>query len=376
MVQWRRSMVAYVRSGGGIRSAARRFGCGTATVYLWVERAFGRRLDKVVWADRPAGPQRQAKRTPRKLERRIVRLRQQLRRCDSLGYIGAVALRRRLREEKLADVPSVRTINRILRRWGVLPQKRQRRPAPPPGWYLPVLTQGKAELDQIDFVEGLCVRSRGEVEVLTSISLWGKLAAAWPGNAGWHIPQMRPALQAHWQQLGAPNFLQMDNDTRFIGSPRAPGRLGRTVRFCLAAGVVPVFAPPRETGFQASIESFNGLWQTKVWRRFRHPDLRNLQRRSTAFITAHRAYRQRATESAPTRQATMRPADTVIFLRRSDARGRVAVLGRTVKVGLAWSHRLVRCELIVSKNIVRCYALRRREPKDQPLLCSRPFILL
>jgi hypothetical protein len=303
-------------------------------------------------------------------------LRQQLHRRDPLGYIGALAIRRRLLEEKLVDVPSARTINRILRRWGVLPQKRQRRPAPPPGWYLPILARGKAELDQIDFVEGLCLRSRGEIEVLTSISLWGKLAAAWPGKACWHIPQMLPALEAHWQQCGAPNFLQMDNDTRFIGSPRAPGRLGRTARFCLKAGVVPVFAPPRETGFQASIESFNGLWQTKVWRRFRHPNLRKLQGRSADFISAHRAYRVRATEGAPTRNAIMRHADTVIFLRRSDAQGRVSVLGRTVKVGLAWSHRLVRCELIVSKNIVNCYALRRREPKYQPLLCSRTFILL
>lgn len=369
-------MVAFVRSGGGIRAAARRFGCGKATVYLWVARALRRRLDQVVWTDRPSGPTRQAQRTSRKLERRIVSLRQQMRDRDSLGYIGAVALRRRLLDENMAFVPSVRTINRILRRWGVLPQKRQRRPAPPAGWYLPVLAQGKAELDQIDFVEGLCVRNRGEIEVLTSISLWGKLAGAWPETAYWHIPQMLPALQVHWQQCGVPDFLQMDNDTRFIGSPRAPGRLGRTVRFCLAAGVVPIFAPPRETGFQASIESFNGLWQSKVWRRFQHSNLRSLQRRSSAFITAHRAYRQRAAEGAPTRQASRCPADTVIFLRRSDARGRISVLGRTIKVGLAWSHRLVRCELKVSKNTVCCFALRRREPKYQPLLCSRPFILL
>lgn len=365
-----------MRHGGGIRAAARRFGCGTATVYLWVQRAAGRCLDKVIWTDRPAGPRRQANQTTRGLERRIVRLRQHLRRRDPLGYIGAVAIRRRLLEENLVNVPSTRTINRILGRWGVLPQKRQRRPAPPPGWYLPILAQGKAELDQIDFVEGMYLRNRGEIEVLTSISLLGKMAAAWPGTASWHIPQMLPVLESHWQQRGAPHFLQMDNDTRFIGSPRAPGRLGRTARFCLKAGVVPVFVPPRETGFQASIESFNGLWQTKVWQRFRHPNLRKLQDRSADFISAHRAYRLRAIEGAPTRNAIARPADTVIFLRRSDAQGRVFVLGRSVKVGLAWSHRLVRCELIVSKNIVNCYALRRREPKYQPLLCSRTFVLL
>jgi len=310
------------------------------------------------------------------VERRIVRLRGYLRKRDALGYVGAPIIRQRLLQEKIPDVPSVRTINRILRRQGVLPQKRQRWPAPPPGWYLPAVARGEAELDQIDFVEGLQLRRRGEVEVLTATSLWGKLAAAWPATAYWHIPQIMPALTAHWRQSGAPDFLQMDNDTRFIGSPRAVGRLGRWVRFCLKEGIVPVFTPPRETGFQASIESFNGLWQTKVWRRFRHPHLRGLQARSAAFIAAHREHHRQARERAPERNVVKSPADRVIFLRRADAYGRVSLLGRTVKVALACAHRLVRCELIVTKSIVYCYALRRRQPAYQPLLCSRHFVLL
>lgn len=369
-------MVAYVRRGGGIRAAARRFACGVQTVYLWVRRAQGQRLDKVTWHDRPSGPQRPANHTPRLLERRVGRMRGYLRRRDALGYVGADMIRQRLLEEAVSDVPSVRTINRILRRLGVQPQKRQRWPAPPVGWYLPPVACGEAELDQIDFIEGLQVRGRGEVEVLTTISLWGKWAGAWPETAYWHIPQIIPALRAHWRQSGAPDFLQMDNDTRFIGSPRAPGRLGRWVRLCLQEGVVPVFTPPRETGFQASIENFNGLWQSKVWRRFRHPHVRALQARSTAFIAAHRIHRRQAYERAPKRDLLKRPADRVFFLRRADAHGLVSVLGRNVSVGLAWAHRLVRCELLVSKSIVNCYALRRRNPTHQPLLCSRRFVLL
>lgn len=369
-------MVAYVRRGGSIRAAARRLGCGMGTVYLWVRRAQGQRLDKVAWTDRPDGPRRAANHTPRMLERRVVGLRGYLRRHDALGYVGAVTIRQRLLQENIPDVPSVRTINRILRRLGVQPQKRQRWPAPPAGWYLPTVARGEAELDQIDFVEGLQLRRRGEVEVLTAISLWGKWAGAWPEKAYWHIPQMMPVLRAHWRQSGAPDFLQMDNDTRFIGSPRAPGRLGRWVRFCLKEGIVPVFTPPRETGFQASIESFNGLWQTKVWRRFRHPHLLGLQARSAAFIAAHRIHHRQAYEHAPKRDLVKRPADCVIFLRRADAHGEVSLLGRTVKVGLASAHRLVRCELIVSKSIVNCYALRRRQPAHQPLLCRRRFVLL
>src|SRR5260370_40412084 len=46
---------------------------------------------------------------------------------------------------------------------------------------------------------------------------------------------------------------------------RYPDALGRIIRLCLSLDVVPVFVPPRETGFQAMIESYNGWWQAKVW---------------------------------------------------------------------------------------------------------------
>lgn len=165
----------------------------------------------------------------------------------------------------------------------------------------------------------------------------------------------------------------MDNDTRFAGSTRAVRRLGRLIRFCLAQGVVPVFAPPRETGFQAAVESFNGLWQAKVWQRFRHRDLRQLRQRNRAFVAAHRRLPRSETILRETRPDN--PASRVVFLRRSDARGRIWLLGATVTVAPPWPHRLVRAELNVSTQTLRCYALRRRDPKHQPLLKSLRFPL-
>lgn len=71
---------------------------------------------------------------------------------------------------------------------------------------------------------------------------------------------------------------------------------------------------------------------------------------------------------------------TAIYLRRTDERGTVEVLGRRLKVDPQWAHRLVRCEVDFSRHRIRCYALRRRQPAHQPLLCSiayhrhnRPF---
>jgi len=71
----------------------------------------------------------------------------------------------------------------------------------------------------------------------------------------------------HWRAVGLPGYAQFDNDAIFEGAQVHPDTIGRVTRTCLSLGVIPVFVPPRETGFQAAIEGFNGLWQAKVWAR-------------------------------------------------------------------------------------------------------------
>lgn len=355
-----------------MREAAKQFRCSVGTAWAWVHRARHRRLDRVDWADRPRGRAVPANRTPRKVERRIVRLRRWLALHDPLGYIGPEAIRRKLLSEGLAT-PAARTIARILRRAGLTPQKRQRHPPPPPGWYLPRVARGEAELDQLDVVEGLHLRDLGSVEVLTGISLWGKLALAEPTTRSWRIESIRPILAAHWLPRGAPEYLQMDNDPRFAGSTRAVRRLGRLIGFCLNAGVIPVFTPPRETGFQAAIESFNALWQAKVWQRFRHRSLAQLRAHNRAFLQAHRALLHR---EGPERRHSPRPSvHQIIFLRRTDGTGHIHILGAELCVAAHWAHRLVRAELDVHSQMVRVYALRRREPTHQSLLKTTRFLL-
>ena len=71
-----------------------------------------------------------------------------------------------------------------------------------------------------------------------------------------------------------------DNDTIFHGTHAHPDAVGRVSRLCLGLGVVSVFVPPREPGFQAALERYNGSWQAKVWSRFEHEDLSGVRDRS------------------------------------------------------------------------------------------------
>ncbi|MFQ5668648.1 MAG: hypothetical protein ACE5I7_19770 [Candidatus Binatia bacterium] len=65
-------------------------------------------------------------------------------------------------------------------------------------------------------------------------------------------------VQAHWHAVGVPAYAQFDDDTIFQGAHEHRDSISRVMRLCLSLGIVPVFAPPREPGFQAAIENFNG----------------------------------------------------------------------------------------------------------------------
>ena len=344
------------------------------------------RLDRADLCDRPSGPLRPANHTHSAVENRVLALRRKLKEESDLGEYGAAAIEREMVRLKIKRIPSRRTIGRILERRGAVDGKRRvRRSPPPPGWYLPDLEARKVELDSFDIVEGLVIRAAAGkrptgVEVFNGISLRGGLMCSWP-RSGITAKNTIDSLLAHWREFGLPKYAQFDNDRIFAGAHARADTFGRVIRMCLSIGVTPVFAPPRESGFQAAIENYNGRWQAKVWARFEHDSIRSVVMRSRRFVAAARLRSAVRIESAPQRRPIagdwrldlQRLRGTVIFLRRTDAKGKVSLLGHEFDVGKTWIHRLVRAEVDLDKKQVRFYALRRREPKWQPLLQTHRY---
>ena len=232
-------------------------------------------------------------------------------------------------------------------------------------------------------MEGLVIRGGTHVEVLNVVSLHGGLVQSWPRGAILS-GVVREALVSHWKDVGLPAYSQFDNDMLFAGTHRHPDAIGSVTRLCLRLGVVPVFAPPRETGFQAGIESYNGRWQSKVWGRFEHASLEALQMQSARYVLASRRRSAVRIEGAPPRRAfptegvPKGPAPNqgrIVYVRRTDEQGSVHLLGRRFVVDTLWPRRLVRCELILEQGLLRCYRLRRRDPSDQPLVREIAYVL-
>jgi hypothetical protein len=226
-------------------------------------------------------------------------------------------------------------------------------------------------------VEGLVIKGGPQVEVLNGVSVHGGLAASWPVEASVTAKIVVESLVEHWRQFGLPGYAQFDNDTIFQGPQAHPDVVGRVSRLYLSLGVVPVFVVPREFGFQATIEGYNGIWQAKVWTRFEHTSLLGLRGRSQRYVAALRRHRADRIASAPRRRAfperwrlnlQARPRGRIVYLRRTDAAGVVEVLGRGFEVDRHWLHRLVRVEVDLDQDKLCFYRLRRREPTDHPLL--------
>lgn len=364
-----------------MREVAARFGVSVGTVAYWVGQAQGQRLERVSFANRKPG--RPWNRTPAEVEQRILSVRTSLREHSVLGEYGPDAIGSALRgDDELVHVPGRTTIYRVLARHGALDgAHRQRWPAPPKGWYLPDVAAARAELDSFDFIEDLKIADGPLVSALTATSLHGGQPDAWIMQQP-RATSTVDALTQRWQRDGLPGYAQFDNDTLFQGAHQFAHSVGRVSRLCLALGVIPVFAPPREPGFQNAIEGFNALWQSKVWRRHRFPDVAALAAISQRYIAAYRAKTAHRREAAPGRRPFPRSfrielnaslKGTMIFLRRSNDLGAVHLLGTAFLADKHWVHRLVRCEVDFTHRRIRFYALRRRDPNDQPLLRQLPY---
>lgn len=375
-------MVRLVRSGKSMHLVADRLRIGVSTVALWVGRAKGRRLDSVDFSDRSPGCVRGWNRVPTSVEQRMAELRKTLREESILGEYGAMAIQIALQAEMHSPAPSIATINRALSRQGLQDAARhRRRAAPPKGWYLPAVAAGEAELDSFDLIEELKIANGPVIWVLNGTSLHGGLVDSWPLEQATAKLVLERVLK-RWQREGLPAYAQFDNGTQFQGAHQFADSVGRVSRLCLALGVVPVFAPPREPGFQNAIEGFNGLWQAKVWQRRKFEDIAELEAVSARYVSAHRARSNPRRERAPKRRPmppnfslnlNAKLKGTMVFLRRTDDHGRAHLLGQTFEICERWAHRLVRCEVDFTQQRIRFYALRRRDPTDQPLLHELPY---
>ena len=250
----RQRAVARYQRGESATAICQSVGHSREWLHKWVRR---QQAGGPGWAEeRSRRPPPSSRQLSASLETAIVTTRRSLQQREL--FCGAQAIAWELAELGLTP-PSLRTINRVLERHGLVTRA--------PGAYTPTGTAYPAipaerpgQIHQTDFVGPCFLRGAGRFYSLHSVDVaTGRCGVQQLPNRS-SQPTL-DAIWAIWQRLGIPQHQQVDNEMVFFGSRTHPRGLGPLIRLCLAMGVEPWFIPPAEPWRNGVVEKFNDRWR-------------------------------------------------------------------------------------------------------------------
>jgi hypothetical protein len=278
--------VGLLGEGVGFEEVLRRVQRGRFWLSKWTRRykAFG----LAGLRDRSRTPKHVRNKTRASLVRKILALRDELEahqsRRAAFAGIGAETIHFELQRRGCRRLPAVSTIEKILARAGKTKKvKAPRLPGGPPYPSIPARRMG--DLQQTDLVGPRYLRGpRGLTRVYSfhTIDVVGQTVSASQFPDKQTISLCRHLVDS-WRVMGLPRISQMDNEMSASGGGRYRWSISQTIRLHLLLGIHLLFIPPGEPGRNAAVESFNGLWQKRVFFH-RCPDLRALRRTSARFL--------------------------------------------------------------------------------------------
>ncbi len=239
--------------------------------------------------DKSRAPKRIWRKTSKHMVKKILSIRAELEthrtRRSAFSGIGAEVIHWELKQRKVSNIPSIPTIARILSRHGKtgrVKTKRNNNNQPYP--YFKAAKMG--ELHQTDLVGPRYIRAPKGVTRFYSfhtVDVAGHTAFTSQFTDKQTISLCLHLIET-WRFTGIPEVSQMDNEMSATGGGRYPYSISQVIRLHLLLGIHLVFIPQGEPGRNASIESFNQLWQERVIRRHDCPTLTVLRRISERFL--------------------------------------------------------------------------------------------
>jgi len=250
-------------------------------LYKWLQRHSG--LDNAWFNSLSKSPTNVANRTPTEIEEIVKLVRLNLYNQDL--FCGAQAIHWELEDLGVSPLPSLRTINRILKRNNLTHRRTGKyEPKGTPYPKLPSLFPNQTH--QMDMV-GPCyligpIRFYGLNVIDTATARCGLHSSL--SKSGQDVLEGTWAI---WSRLGIPDNLQVDNAMSFLGSPKYPRALSQFVRFCLQHDVEPWFIPMAEPWRNGNIEQFNDHYQQKFLSKVMMTTIDELDAGTMAFEQRH-----------------------------------------------------------------------------------------
>ena len=239
--------------------------------------------------DKNRAPKQIWRKTPEHMVKKILTVRKELEsyktRRSAFSGIGAEVIQWELKQRKIYSIPAISTIEKILFHHGKTGRtKRRKNTNNQPYPYIKAEKIG--DLHQTNIVGPRHLRgSKGVTRFYSfhTVDVAGHTAFTSQFSDKQTISLCRHLIET-WRFMGIPEVSQMDNEMSATGGGRYPYSISQFIRLHLLLGIHLVFIPQEEPGRNASVESFNALWQERVLRRHNCPTLIALKRTSERFL--------------------------------------------------------------------------------------------
>lgn len=262
----------------------------------WVSK-WNKRYQEEGWRglqEQSRAPKQHGKELPMAIREAIAGTRLELEVEAALGiglkYIGGQAIKTRLKANGVRPVPSVSSIERVLRETGLV--RHQAKPSEPDVNYPHLQPIVAHQLCQVDIVPHFLGGGQ-RVSCFNAIDV----VSRYPTGQAFAQRRSLDAVEflIHvWRELGIPKYTQVDNESCFSGGATHKHVLGKVVRLALTVGTELLFSPvyyPQSNGF---VERFHQDYNRHVWEDTYLENIAEVNRQADWFFDL---YRQRLDHS-------------------------------------------------------------------------------
>lgn len=262
-------------------------------VYKWLGRF--KSGDAQWYLDKSKEPKTKPTKIDAELEQAIVQSRVKLVKRNTpetrYAFHGAVAIHQELDNLGYKNKPNISTINRVLKRNGLINEKeqKQKRNKEQKTYYPAIWAKHPSQIYQMDLVTPRYITGYGKIISVNRIDVYTAEA-----NLNQYRSKGADSVIAFiiddWSGYGMPQYLQLDNEACFRGSLYHTKTFGKFTRFCLNFGVEIVFIPYNEPWRNGYIESFNSRFNEYVWLFQKYRNLSHLREEAEQFRNKHNEY--------------------------------------------------------------------------------------
>jgi transposase InsO family protein len=286
LLEERKSAIHLLRAGQSVRAVADELGRTPRWVRKWRKRYQLAGWEGLIEGSRR--PHRLARQTTAANQQAIRKARSELEAEAAAGhglkYIGGQAIRTRLKEQGIRPLPSIATIERVIRAAGMT--RPYQRVQPLEIRYPHVRVRQPQTLIQVDIVPHY-LKGGARVACFNAIDVASRFPT---GQAYAHRrSQEAAAFLIHvWQELGVAKYTQVDNEGCFSGGFTHPYVLGKVVRLALQAGTELIFSPVRDPQSNGFVERFHQDYDKHVWEDTYLGSIPEVQKQADHFFALYR----------------------------------------------------------------------------------------